>query len=200
MLHKLLLSGCDGVCSLTETCPESYEYKECGSPCALTCDNYQNPPFCTAVCQSGCFCPSGTVEHNSQCISTEDCPTTTTRKLMAALEMNQNCTESLCLAVTSLCMHVSWPYFVAAILKSTLLFTAASCPDTYEYKECGSPCALTCDNYQNPPFCTAVCQSGCFCPSGTVEHNSQCISTEDCPTTTTRKLMAALEMNLRHSI
>ena len=68
-----------------------------------------------------------------------------------------------------------------------ICFTAANCPDGYEYKECGSPCTVTCENYQSPPFCAAACQPGCFCPNGTVRHNTECISTEDCPTTT-RKL------------
>ena len=58
----------------TENCPEGYEYKECGSPCTKTCYNYDEVIICAAVCESGCFCPEGTVEHNETCISTDECP------------------------------------------------------------------------------------------------------------------------------
>ena len=47
---------------------------ECGSPCTKTCDNYDEVSICAAVCQSGCFCPEGTVEHKDRCMSVEQCP------------------------------------------------------------------------------------------------------------------------------
>ena len=57
-----------------ETCPDGYEYNSCGSPCTLTCENHEDPPVCLAVCGSGCFCPTGTVQHNGNCIAIADCP------------------------------------------------------------------------------------------------------------------------------
>ena len=59
---------------LTVTCPETYEYVDCGSPCTKTCDNYNDDVICAAVCHSGCFCPGETVEHNNMCITTDLCP------------------------------------------------------------------------------------------------------------------------------
>jgi hypothetical protein len=39
--------------------------------------------------------------------------------------------------------------------------TTPSCPDGYEYSgcgsACGSPCTTTCDNHDEPVFCTDVC-------------------------------------------
>ena len=46
----------------------------CGSVCPLTCDNYQNPPACIELCQEGCFCPTGQVEHHGVCVDTDQCP------------------------------------------------------------------------------------------------------------------------------
>ena len=64
-----------------------------------------------------------------------------------------------------------------------LNISVASCAETYEYKECGSPCTKTCDNYEEDTICASVCQPGCFCPVGQVKHEGSCISTDECPTT-----------------
>jgi hypothetical protein len=132
--HEERCISIEGCPTDTEDCPESYEYKDCGSPCTTTCDNHDEPVFCTDVCKSGCFCPEGTVEHEERCISIEGCPTNT-----------------------------------------------EDCPESYEYKDCGSPCTTTCDNHDEPVFCTDVCKSGCFCPEGTAEHEERCIKIEECP-------------------
>ena len=55
------------------TCSGGKEQNECGSACPLTCDNYENPPFCTRQCVSGCFCPEGKVDLNGVCVNKTTC-------------------------------------------------------------------------------------------------------------------------------
>ena len=57
---------------------------------------------------------------------------------------------------------------------------AAGCIGTRVYRECGSQCQLTCDNYQSPPFCSTDCIPTCVCPEGEVLRNGQCIAIETC--------------------
>ena len=51
-------------------------YSDCGSPCSLTCDNYEERDelACAAVCEVGCFCPRDTVDNNGVCVPPEQCP------------------------------------------------------------------------------------------------------------------------------
>ena len=58
-------------------CPEGKEWSDCGTPCRLTCDNYENPPFCLQGCAIGCFCPEGMVEDGERCVLPTDCQTET---------------------------------------------------------------------------------------------------------------------------
>ena len=50
-------------------------FQECGNSCTLTCDN-PNQVCTDTACVDGCFCPPGTVEHNGQCITADQCPCT----------------------------------------------------------------------------------------------------------------------------
>ncbi|CAH2325423.1 mucin-5AC-like, partial [Pelobates cultripes] len=61
------------ICSLK--CPESMEYKECGTACEKSCTN-QESTYCTKNCVIGCFCPNGTVYDDVRetgCIPTSQC-------------------------------------------------------------------------------------------------------------------------------
>ncbi len=55
-------------------CPEGKVWMDCGTPCRLTCDNYERPPPCLPGCASGCFCPQGMVENGDECVLPSDCP------------------------------------------------------------------------------------------------------------------------------
>ena len=56
-------------------CPAWKPFNSCGSPCPLTCDNYQDGSTCdTTFCEGGCFCPDGEVEFGDFCRSPSDCP------------------------------------------------------------------------------------------------------------------------------
>ena len=61
-----------------------------------------------------------------------------------------------------------------------LLLLAAGCVGSRVYRECGSLCQLTCDNYQSPPFCSTDCTPTCVCPEGQVLKDGQCIETGSC--------------------
>lgn len=55
------------------TCTNGTEYKECGPPCPLTCDD-QEPTCQQERCVDGCHCPEGMVLENGHCISVDQCP------------------------------------------------------------------------------------------------------------------------------
>jgi len=59
--------------SLVADCIGSRVYKECGTLCQLTCDNYKSPPFCSSDCTPTCVCPEGQVLRGGQCIETDRC-------------------------------------------------------------------------------------------------------------------------------
>ncbi|CAH1263918.1 KCP [Branchiostoma lanceolatum] len=59
------------------SCPEGFQYDECGPSCPQTCDSTTSPrDKCLQACVPGCFCAAGMVLHNLLCISPSDCPTT----------------------------------------------------------------------------------------------------------------------------
>ncbi|XP_019630752.1 PREDICTED: kielin/chordin-like protein isoform X25 [Branchiostoma belcheri] len=59
------------------SCPEGFQYDECGPSCPQTCDSVSSSTDkCLQACVPGCFCAAGMVLHNLRCISPSDCPTT----------------------------------------------------------------------------------------------------------------------------
>ncbi|GBG31868.1 von Willebrand factor [Hondaea fermentalgiana] len=52
------------------TCPEGFVFRQCGTPCPTTCDNYGEQTMCIKMCKSGCFCPSDKIldEITSSCV------------------------------------------------------------------------------------------------------------------------------------
>lgn len=63
------------------------------------------------------------------------------------------------------------------------LLAVPSCSRKFEeYKECGTACPLTCENYNDPPPCTRQCVRGCFCKEGYVRNNAgDCVPKCECP-------------------
>jgi len=47
-------------------------YQQCGPVCPETCDN-DDSAQCPSGCVEGCFCPTGMVLSNGQCINEGDC-------------------------------------------------------------------------------------------------------------------------------
>ncbi|XP_053206431.1 furin-like protease 2 [Panonychus citri] len=83
----VLLEDCDSAPTPVDSTPSESKpntvekvYKECGSPCRLTCGKAA-PDSCIAVCESGLFCPDGYYENSAnKCVLPEYCdsaPTTT---------------------------------------------------------------------------------------------------------------------------
>lgn len=59
-------------------CDYGEEYSKCGDPCEATCTydpiKDERPKSCGRnKCKRGCFCKSGYVRHESECIFKEDC-------------------------------------------------------------------------------------------------------------------------------
>ena len=47
-------------------------YQQCGQPCPQTCDTNEHEE-CVGRCIEGCFCPSGKVLWNGNCINSSEC-------------------------------------------------------------------------------------------------------------------------------
>ncbi|KAF7414079.1 hypothetical protein HZH68_002568 [Vespula germanica] len=59
----------------TSACGSNAIYTDCASPCAPTCENYQNPPkLCPRICIKGCKCINGYIfNNNSDCVLPSEC-------------------------------------------------------------------------------------------------------------------------------
>ena len=147
---------CVKLISLPPACSGGKEWQDCGTACPLTCDNYGTPVTCTEQCVSGCFCPQGMVDLNGVCVDPASCGGLTPLQLSSHLLLS----------------------FLPLL---SLLSMSVICPAGKEYQECGSPCAVTCDNYGSDIVCLQACASGCFCPEGKVEYSETCIYPEQCP-------------------
>ena len=53
-------------------CSEGMVYQQCGPACPKTCNDDDNVD-CPSGCVEGCFCPTGMVLSNGQCINESDC-------------------------------------------------------------------------------------------------------------------------------
>lgn len=65
-----LVRDSTGNCIAPDSCPPSCakneEYKECGTVCEATCDNYnQTNRICQAMCRPGCSCQEGFVRDSN---------------------------------------------------------------------------------------------------------------------------------------
>ena len=47
-------------------------YQQCGPLCPQTCDRNEDEE-CSSGCVEGCFCPSGKVLSNNNCIDANEC-------------------------------------------------------------------------------------------------------------------------------
>ena len=60
-----------------------------------------------------------------------------------------------------------------------MINTAISCPAGMVYQQCGQACPQTCDTKESLD-CIGGCVEGCFCPSGNVMLNGNCINATEC--------------------
>ena len=60
-----------------------------------------------------------------------------------------------------------------------MYFSAVECSEGMVYQQCGPACPQTCDNRRRSE-CIGGCVDGCFCPSGQVLSNGQCIDQANC--------------------
>ena len=60
-----------------------------------------------------------------------------------------------------------------------LIFIAIECPEGMVYQQCGQVCPQTCDSEEDED-CAGGCVEGCFCPSGKVVWNGNCINSSEC--------------------
>ena len=48
-------------------------FQQCGPACPPTCDSDDSVPCPSTDCVAGCFCPTGLVLSDGQCINESDC-------------------------------------------------------------------------------------------------------------------------------
>ena len=60
-----------------------------------------------------------------------------------------------------------------------MFFKGIDCPGDMVYQQCGQPCPQTCDTHEDEE-CVGRCVEGCFCPSGKVLWNGNCINSSEC--------------------
>ena len=68
-------------------------------------------------------------------------------------------------------------YFLCTNLP--ISFSAVNCSEGMVYQQCGPACPKTCNDDDNVD-CPSGCVDGCFCPTGMVLSNGQCINESDC--------------------
>ena len=74
-------------------------------------------------------------------------------------------------------------YFVECLILNILydlksLYVDIECPAGMVYQQCGQACPQTCD--MEDVECVGGCVEGCFCPSGRVLWNGNCIDASEC--------------------
>ncbi|XP_055930162.1 zonadhesin-like [Argiope bruennichi] len=187
-----------GKCIRPELCPvvckENEQFQECGSACPLTCDNIgtSNVP-CPQQCVKGCFCKPGYVrDRTGRCILPNFCPVVcgvNEEFKECGSACPANCTnhlqpQRLCPAIcVKGCFCKSG--FVRDSSGKCILPTMCPvvCRPNEEFKECGLPCQITCDNLGIPALpCPLQCTKGCFCKPGFVRNrDGDCVRPSSCP-------------------
>ncbi|GFV25848.1 zonadhesin [Trichonephila clavipes] len=185
-----------GLCILPNFCPvvcaENEEYKECGTPCPLTCNNQTEQRLCPPICVKGCFCRDGFVrDPTGKCILPKFCPI-----VCKANEVFQECgsacqrtcndigkPDTLC---PSRCVKGCFckPGYVRNREGYCILpnFCPVVCGENEVYKECGTACPANCTNRFEQRFCPEICVKGCFCRDGFVrDPNGKCVQPNLCP-------------------
>ncbi|GBM98796.1 Zonadhesin [Araneus ventricosus] len=205
---ELCIKGCfccegflrnpEGKCVRPELCPvvckENELFLECGSACPLTCDNIGTPNIpCTLQCIKGCFCKPGYVkDRTGRCILPNFCPIVcgiNEEFKECGTACPANCTNRLqpqhqC---PTECVKGCFcrPGFVRD--PNGKCVPPDQCPivcrPNEEFKECGLPCQITCDNLGIPaPPCPLPCTRGCFCKPGFVRNrDGNCVRPSLCP-------------------
>ncbi|XP_054711275.1 papilin-like [Uloborus diversus] len=202
-MQALIFLCAVGVALAAQVCQDNAHYESCGTACPLTCSNYNNPPqACVLMCVAGCVCDEGYVKSiDGSCVKPLNCPAIDPAPSCPSNAHYEECGTSCPLT----CENYANPPHICNLMCNTGCFCdegyvkthdgkcvkpsqcpardPAFCPDNSEYRECGTACPLTCENYHNPPrICPAMCVSGCHCQEGFVQtQDGHCIRPENCP-------------------
>uniref|UniRef100_A0A1I8F056 TIL domain-containing protein n=1 Tax=Wuchereria bancrofti TaxID=6293 RepID=A0A1I8F056_WUCBA len=156
-------------CSITE------EFKECGSVCEETCDNFGQPIICTKQCSAGCFCKKekrgricGPNQEYQKCGTA--CPKTCNG-------VPENCTQQ---CVDGCFCKEGYVLDRDKCIPEGSCQGLRECPENEVYRKCGSPCQEICGE-QKEMNCD-TCIEGCFCKLGYImeEKVGACIKPEHC--------------------
>ncbi|GIX78475.1 kunitz-type U19-barytoxin-Tl1a [Caerostris darwini] len=201
LLLFLCFAGTFGLFEATNAyCPPNSKYQSCGTACALTCENYKNPPTaCAAICNPGCQCDQGYVKtKDGKCVLPQNCPG---QEVCGENELYTECgtacpltcenhknSPTACAAICIRGCHCDEDYVKTKDGKCDLPQNCPGqgiriVPPNSKYQSCGTACALTCENYKNPPTaCAAICNPGCQCDQGYVKtKDGKCVLPQNCP-------------------
>uniref|UniRef100_A0A8L7YLU3 TIL domain-containing protein n=1 Tax=Brugia malayi TaxID=6279 RepID=A0A8L7YLU3_BRUMA len=175
-------------CSITE------EFKECGSVCEETCDDFGQPIVCSKQCLAGCFCKEGYIREKKGgcCILPELCDTKKRSRICGPNQeyrkcgtacpktcngLPENCTQH---CVDGCFCKEGYVLDLDKCIPEDSCKESRECPENEVYRKCGSPCQEICGK-QKETNCNA-CIEGCFCKLGYVmeEKVGACIKPEHC--------------------
>ena len=74
---------------------------------------------------------------------------------------------------------VSAGSYIKIMMSYNFIYIAVECPAGMVYQQCGPVCPKTCDTDEDED-CNNGCIEGCFCPSGQVIFNENCINYTEC--------------------
>uniref|UniRef100_A0A0N4TEC4 TIL domain-containing protein n=1 Tax=Brugia pahangi TaxID=6280 RepID=A0A0N4TEC4_BRUPA len=139
-------------CSITE------EFKECGSVCEETCDDFGQPIVCSKQCLAGCFCKEGYIREKKGgcCILPELCDTKKRSRICGPNQeyrkcgtacpktcngLPENCTQQ---CVDGCFCKEGYVLDLDKCIPEDSCKESRECPENEVYRKCGSPCQEIC--------------------------------------------------------
>lgn len=188
------------------SCPVNEHFRECGTHCEPTCDNFEYFPYTycdhsysktiySGQCNRGCFCNYGFVRDlnkNGTCVPIKDCPKKCGPNeywdvngepcIRSSEDTHPKCLfderKPSCVCNTGF----KRDKITNKCVSNSLNVIETSCRQNETYSLCGSDCALQCHSNLSRKKCRTICERGCFCKDGYFRdsYTGNCVLKKDC--------------------